>query len=199
MIFIRYENWKNYLRYYPVTSLILLINVILFILLLLNGNDLISLGALTNYPPYDEEKWRYISSIFLHDGFDHLLFNSFALLVFAPPMERLLGSWRYVVLYLGSGLLANMLSIAYYNYQMELTMTVGASGAIYGIYGAFLYVAVLQRRLMDEASRKMIYVILAIGVIFSFMVDNINWMAHLSGLVTGFFIYGLLIRVTNRR
>lgn len=199
MIFLRYENWRSYLRYYPVTSLILFINVIMFILVSINGDDLLRFGALTNFPPYDEEKWRYLSSIFLHSGFDHLLFNSFALLVFAPPMERLLGSWRYAVLYLGTGVLANAISIAYYNYQLEPTLTVGASGAIYGVYGAFVYIAVLQRQLMDEGSRKIIYSILIVGLIFSVIVDNVNWMAHLGGLVTGFFIYGILIRLTTRR
>ncbi|USB35101.1 rhomboid family intramembrane serine protease [Paenibacillus sp. YPG26] len=199
MIFIRYENLKSYLRYYPVTSLILLINIIMFILVAFSGDDLLRFGALTNDSSYEHERWRYLSAIFLHDGFDHLLFNSFALMVFAPPMERLLGSWKYAVLYLGAGLLANALSMAYYNYQMELTLTVGASGAIYGVYGGFLYVALLQRQMIDEASRKTLYAILMVGLVFSIMVDNINWMAHLGGLITGFFIYGILIRISRVR
>ncbi|MNH80239.1 Rhomboid protease GluP [compost metagenome] len=199
MIFIRYENLKSYLRYYPVTSLILLVNIIMFLLVAFNGNDLLRFGALTNDISYEHEKWRYLTAIFLHDGFDHILFNSFALVVFAPPMERLLGSWKYAVLYLGSGLLANALSMAYYNYQMEPTLTVGASGAIYGVYGGFLYVALLQRQFMDDASRKTLYAILMVGLVFSVIVDNINWMAHLSGLITGFFIYGILIRLSRGR
>ncbi|MNM94954.1 Rhomboid protease GluP [compost metagenome] len=199
LIFIRYENLKSYLRYYPVTSLILLVNIIMFLLVAFNGNDLLRFGALTNDISYEHEKWRYLTAIFLHDGFDHILFNSFALVVFAPPMERLLGSWKYAVLYLGSGLLANALSMAYYNYQMEPTLTVGASGAIYGVYGGFLYVALLQRQFMDDASRKTLYAILMVGLVFSVIVDNINWMAHLGGLITGFFIYGILIRLSRGR
>ncbi|RUT27938.1 rhomboid family intramembrane serine protease [Paenibacillus zeisoli] len=199
MIFIRYENLKSYLRYYPVTSLILLINIVMFLLVAFNGNDLLRFGALTNDVSYEHEKWRYLTAIFLHDGFDHILFNSFALMVFAPPMERLLGSWKYAVLYVGSGLLANALSMAYYNYQMEPTLTVGASGAIYGVYGAFLYVALFQRQFMDDASRKTLYAILMVGLVFSVIVDNINWTAHLGGLITGFFIYGILIRLSRSR
>ncbi|MNR42660.1 Rhomboid protease GluP [compost metagenome] len=89
--------------------------------------------------------------------------------------------------------------MAYYNYQMEPTLTVGASGAIYGVYGGFLYVALLQRQFMDDASRKTLYAILMVGLVFSVIVDNINWMAHLSGLITGFFIYGILIRLSRGR
>ncbi|CAM2959453.1 rhomboid family intramembrane serine protease [Paenibacillus sediminis] len=200
MIFIRYENGKGYVRAYPITTLILLANIIMFIVLMFNGgsmNDetLIRFGALTNVGPYASEWWRYVSSLFLHHGFDHLLFNCFALLVFAPPLERLLGSFKYVLLYLLSGLLGNIVSIAQFNHLGEPTYTVGASGAIYGVYGAFLYIAFFQRGMMDEASRKTLYTLLIIGIVYSFVASNINLMAHLGGLIGGFFIYGLLIRI----
>ncbi|MDO7906009.1 rhomboid family intramembrane serine protease [Paenibacillus sp. JX-17] len=204
MIFIRYENWRSYLRYYPVTSLILLINLIMFFVLTFNGGStnvmtLVRFGALLNDSPFDAQLWRYLTSMFLHAGFDHLLFNCFALLVFAPPLERLLGSWRYALLYLGSGLLGNIISIAHYNAAAEATVMIGASGAIYGVYGAFLYIALFQRQMMDEASRKTLYTLLGFGIIFSFAVANVNWMAHFGGLIGGFFIYGLMLRLLKRR
>ncbi|WP_223069955.1 rhomboid family intramembrane serine protease, partial [Paenibacillus caui] len=147
MIFIRYENFRSYLKYYPVTSLILAANLVMYIILLLNGgsddtSNLLHFGAVGSEPPYSEELWRYVVAIFLHHGFDHLLFNCFAILVFAPPLERLLGWWRYVLLYLGSGVLGNVLSMALYRNEMVETISVGASGAIYGVYGAFLYIGV---------------------------------------------------------
>lgn len=196
MIFIRYENWKSYLKYYPVTSLLLLANIIMFIVLSFNGGStneatLYQFGALVN----EGESWRYVASMFLHNGFDHLLFNCFALLVFAPPLERLLGWWRYALLYFLSGIVANVLSSAYFAQTGEMFISVGASGAIYGVYGAFLYIAVFQRKIMDEASRKTLYAMLMFGIVFSFVVASINWMAHLGGLIGGFFIYGLIIRL----
>ncbi|WP_337034648.1 rhomboid family intramembrane serine protease [Paenibacillus illinoisensis] len=204
MIFIRYENWRSYLKFFPLTSILLVANVVMFILLAANGGStntmtLLRFGALTNHELFSGEWWRYFSSIFLHAGFSHLLFNSFALVVFAPPMERLLGSVRYGLLYLGSGVLGNVLALAWYNSAGEITISVGASGAIYGIYGAFLYVALFQRTMMDEASRKTLYTLLAFGIIFSFAMSGINWMAHLGGLLGGFFIYGLLIRLWRPR
>ncbi|MBE7679461.1 MULTISPECIES: rhomboid family intramembrane serine protease [unclassified Paenibacillus] len=204
MIFIRYENWRSYLKFFPLTSILLVANVVMFIILAANGGStntmtLLRFGALTNHELFSGEWWRYFSSIFLHAGFSHLLFNSFALVVFAPPMERLLGSVRYGLLYLGSGVLGNVLALAWYNSAGETTISVGASGAIYGIYGAFLYVALFQRMMMDEASRKTLYTLLAFGIIFSFAMSGINWMAHLGGLLGGFFIYGLLIRLWRPR
>lgn len=200
MIFIRYENWKSYLKFYPVTSLLLLANIVMFFVLTFNGGSTnpmtqIRFGALI----YEGEYWRFVASMFLHSGFEHLLFNCFALLVFAPPLERLMGWWRYALLYLLSGIIANVLSSAYFTQIGELFISVGASGAIYGVYGAFLYIALFQRKIMDEASRKTLYAMLMFGVVFSFVVASINWMSHLGGLVGGFFIYGLIIRLLKLR
>ncbi|WP_106766312.1 rhomboid family intramembrane serine protease [Paenibacillus faecalis] len=203
MIFIRYENWKSYLRYYPFTSLLLIVNLAMFFVLTFNGGStnfgtLLEYGAVTNREPFREEWWRYFAAIFLHSGFDHLFFNSFGLLVIAPPLERILGSFKYALLYLSSGVIANIVSVAHYDRVGEYTLLVGASGAIYGVYGAFLYIALFQQNKMDEASRKILYTLLVLGILFSFA-PGIGWMAHISGMVAGFFIYGLLIRLVKQR
>lgn len=206
MIFIRYENWKSYIRYYPVTCLLILANVIMFILLTLNGGStnvqtLIKYGAIVDVSPHKEELWRYVAAIFLHNGFSHLFFNCFALLIFAPPLERLLGWWRYTILYVMGGVIANILTVAISSRSVVNveTASVGASGAIYAIYGAFLYIAVMQRAIMDDGSRKTLYGLLVIGIIMSFATPNVSWVAHIGGLVAGFFFYGLIIRIFNIR
>ncbi|WP_339316015.1 rhomboid family intramembrane serine protease [Paenibacillus sp. FSL R10-2734] len=205
MIFIRYENWKSYLRYYPITCLLIVANVIMFILMTFNGGStniqtLVDFGAIVDVSPFKEELWRYVAAIFLHNGFSHLFFNSFALLVFAPPLERLLGWWRYAILYVVGGVIANVLTIAISSRSaLDVgTVSVGASGAIYAVYGAFLYIAVIQRAMMDEGSRKTLYGLLVIGIIMSFATPNVNWVAHIGGLVSGFFLYGLIIRIFNK-
>ncbi|MEF2965526.1 rhomboid family intramembrane serine protease [Paenibacillus sp. M1] len=204
MIFIRYENLRSYLRYYPVTCLILAANLAMFVLVAFNGgsdNPLTQLkyGALTNIEPLASEWWRLFTSMFLHSGFSHLFSNCFAILVFTPPLERLLGHWRYAVLYLGSGIIGNLITLEIYNRSLEPHLSVGASGAVYGVYGAFLYIALFQRHMMDESSRKTLYSLLIIGVVFSFLVPQVNWMAHFGGLIGGFFLYGIIIRLLKRR
>lgn len=204
MIFIRYENWKSYLRYYPFTSLLLIANIVMFFVMTFNGGStnnitLLEYGAVTNLEPFRSEEWRYIAAVFLHNGFDHLFFNSFAILVITPPLERIMGTFKYALLYLMSGILGNVISVAYYtNVVGDNTILVGASGAIYGVYGAFLYIALFQNHMMDEASRKMLYTLLIMGIIFSFA-PGIGWVAHFGGMISGFFIYGLLIRLFKRR
>ncbi|NQX48065.1 rhomboid family intramembrane serine protease [Paenibacillus tritici] len=206
MIFIRYEKWRSYLRYYPVTCALILANVIMFIVLSLNGGStnlytLVKYGATVNVGPEKDELWRYASAMFLHNGFAHLFFNSFSLLVFAPPLERLMGWWRYALLYLGGGFLANLIGVAVSsrgNVEIGI-VSVGASGAIYAIYGAFLYIAVLQRGMMDEGSRKTLYGLLVVGIVMSFATPHIDYMAHIGGLIAGFFIYGLMIRIFKRK
>ncbi|CAH8715849.1 rhomboid family intramembrane serine protease [Paenibacillus thiaminolyticus] len=199
MIFIRYENWRSYIKQFPVTTLLIIANVAMFIVLVLNGGSqdgmtLLKFGAVWKQEPYASETWRLATAMFLHSGFQHLLFNMFALFVFAPPMERILGSFKYAVLYLLSGLLGNAAAL----YLSEWgTLAVGASGAIYGVYGAYLFIAIFQRWALDQASRKTIMIILGIGIVQSFVITGISWSAHLGGLAAGFVLYAILQRIRS--
>lgn len=203
MIFVRYENWRSYLRYYPVTSLLLAANLVMFFITVFDGGSrnpitLLKYGALSDLPQFIEQHWRYFTAMFLHNGFDHLLFNSFALLVFVPPLERIMGSWKFALLYLLSGVIGNVIGLAYYDRMDYYTTAVGASGAIYGAYGAYLYIALFQRHVMDMASRRTLYTLLILGIIFSFT-PGISLVAHFGGLIGGFFLYGLMIRLFKQR
>lgn len=206
MIFIRYENWRSYLRYYPVTSILLAANVLMFIVLTLDGgstnlNTLVHYGATVNAGPEKSELWRYVAAIFLHNGFAHLFFNCFALLVFAPPLERVMGWWRYALLYVVGGIIGNILSVAVSSRDVVdvATVSVGASGAIYAVYGGFLYIALMQRNMMDPQSRKTLYSLLVMGIIMSFASPSVDYMAHIGGLIAGFFLYGLILRLFQFR
>ncbi|RXZ82263.1 rhomboid family intramembrane serine protease [Paenibacillaceae bacterium] len=208
MVFLRYESFRSYLRLYPVTSVLLAINLIMFLLTEFMGGStdnetLYRFGAFSQWigDPYGfEEPWRYITSQFLHIGWQHLLFNCFSLLVFAPPLERLLGKVKYLLLYLVCGIGGNLLS-AYVTASKwsEGTMPIihlsaGASGAIYGVFGAYLYLALLRKHTLDDASRKTVFTILIIGLIYSILMPSINIMAHIGGCFTGFMLHGLLAR-----
>lgn len=204
MIFLRYEDWRSYLRYYPVTSLLLAANIVMFIVEMVYGgsNDsytLLRLGAVTNVPMLDTEWWRLFAAMFLHAGFRHLFSNCFAILVFAPPLERLMGHFKYILLYVLSGVIGNIISLAVYQRSADYHIAVGASGAVYGIYGAFLFIALFQRHLMDESSRKTLYSLLMIGVVYSLAVPQINWIAHFGGLLAGFLVYAILSRFVKKR
>ncbi|UHA72604.1 rhomboid family intramembrane serine protease [Paenibacillus sp. 481] len=194
MIFIRYESWRSYLKQFPITSMLIFVNVIMFIILTLSGGStnpetLLDFGAVYKNEAYIADLWRTGTAMFLHIGFEHLLFNMFALFVFAPPLERLLGSFPYALLYLLSGLLGNAAALKLSAWE---TLMAGASGAIYGIYGAYLFIAIFQRKMLDASSRKTIYIILGLGIVQSFVLSGISWSAHLGGLGAGFVLYAVL-------
>jgi rhomboid protease GluP len=136
-----------------------------------------------------------VASIFLHRDFPHLLFNAFALFVFAAPMELLLGRMRYAVLFIFSGIIGNVCT----NFYAEPVSSLGASGAVYGVFGAYLFLALFRRRLMDDASRKTLYSMLIVGVIYSILVPGINLYAHVGGCIGGFVLTALYSKFLRGR
>lgn len=193
MIFLRYESLGQYFRMYRVTSVILLINILFFIETSIRGNDSILLqnGVLFHSPPYNMEIWRYFLSMFLHASFDHALFNLFAIFVFAPPLERFLGRWNYALLYIGAGLAGNIASLLF---NAPNVVSVGASGAIFGIYGAYIYLIAFRGKALDEASRKTIQILLVMGLVYTFLIPRVNIYAHLGGFVGGFLMFSTMLR-----
>ncbi|WNQ11201.1 rhomboid family intramembrane serine protease [Paenibacillus aurantius] len=190
MQFVRYESLRQYLRFYPVTSLIILINLVMFLIMEGYGSSrdpetLLKFGAMFSAPGFAPEWWRYVTAMFLHIGFEHLLFNMFALFVFAPPLERLIGHFRYAVFYLLSGVAGSAVS---YGFQGTTYLGAGASGAIYGIYAAYLFFGLFRRDLQDKSSSQTVVLILVLGVIYSFVVPRVDLYAHLGGAVAGFLL-----------
>ncbi len=124
-----------------------------------------------------DEWFRLVSSVFLHSGLLHLAFNMYVLFLLGPPLERLLGHGRFLVLFLLSGLGG---SIASYAFSPIRTLSVGASGAIFGLMAAWI---VVSKRLNADATQ--VLVLLAINVALGFVLPGIDWRAHLGGAVTG--------------
>jgi membrane associated rhomboid family serine protease len=186
MIFLRYESFGSYLRMFPVTAAIIAINILVYAAdhLFLNG-ELLERGLFYSMPGNNyfslEEPWRYVTAIFLHLSLSHIFFNMFSILVFAPPLERMLGHVKYAAFYLLCGIAGNLLSAI----ADHSTAGAGASGAIYGVFGAYLFLALLKRTL-DVNSRKTVYAILIFGLIYTFIIPNIDLWAHFGGLLAGF-------------
>ncbi|MCA0754656.1 rhomboid family intramembrane serine protease [Paenibacillus sp. N4] len=209
MIFLRYESFGSYLRLYPVTSTLIALNLIYFIVVAMSGNTtdaghLFEYGAFVTEAGHDPygmiEPWRYLTAMFMHAGLEHLLYNMFALLIFAPPLERLLGSVRYAFFYVLCGIAGNVMSALANTIESDsgIHIGVGASGAIYGVYGAFLFLSLLRKAQLDESSRKTVYTILIFGVIYSLLVPRVDLWAHVGGALGGFLLYQLFERKPAR-
>lgn len=121
--------------------------------------------------------YRLLTSAFLHYGPMHLLLNMWALYVVGPQLEGLLGRVRYSALYLLSALGG---SVAVYLLAPLTAATAGASGAIFGLFGATL---IIGRRLRMDVG--WVGAVIVINLIFTFTIPHISWQGHVGGLITG--------------
>lgn len=143
------------------------------------------------------EVWRFVSSIFLHGGVTHLLFNLVALLFFGIILEKKIGSKKFLIAFLASGILANLIAINYYDSSL------GASGAIYGVMGCLTIITPLTMvwafgLLMPISIASVLWI--AADVLRSmgaFGETNIGSIAHLSGIAIGF-ILGIYWRIKKK-
>lgn len=142
------------------------------------------------------QPWRFLTAVFLHGGFGHLLYNMFALALFGSILERLIGGRRFLFVFFSTGILANLFSVFFY------PSSLGASGAIFGVIGALIIV----RPLLPVWAFGLPMPIFIAGILWAagdllgaigfFMgnpMDNTGNLAHLSGLVVGL-IFGAFYR-----
>jgi membrane associated rhomboid family serine protease len=177
------------------TRALLIVNVAMFLVeavlggsgSLFRGPDirtLFDLGAL--FPPaiaLDDQYWRLITPVFLHAGLIHLAFNSYALYLLGFLVEDSFGKARFLVIYFGAGFLA---SITSFTFGPAEQVGVGASGAIFGLLGA--WVAFNYRRRtspMASANLRGALMMIGLNVVLGFSIPGIDWRAHFGGLVAG--------------
>lgn len=182
-MFIRTENFKQYLKLYPVVSTIIGLNILAYLLskLPIIGFEIYYRGMLINELVADGQWWRVITALFLHGSFIHILFNMFFLFIFGPDLERIVGKVRFITIYLISGLFSN---VATYVFQFGEYASVGSSGAIYGIFGAYAALVYYNRNTVPQL-RQMIMPIIIICIIMSFFQPIYNTISHFAGLITG--------------
>ncbi|MGI5285106.1 rhomboid family intramembrane serine protease [Nonomuraea polychroma] len=168
-----------------VTYTILAINILVFGAQYLTGNEVTT--ELAMWPAgvaVLDQYYRLITAAFVHGGVFHILFNSWALYVVGPYLERAFGHVRYVGLYSISALGGSVLGLWLDPLNQP---TVGASGAIFGLFGA---VFVVGRRLNMDV--RGIAVLIAINLVITFLVPGISWTGHIGGLITGSLLAGAM-------
>jgi len=132
--------------------------------------------------------WRLITATFLHGSLLHLGFNMLALWILGTQIENYLGSKNFLLLYFVSAIGG---SLASFYFSPPATFSIGASGAIFGLMGAFI---VIGKKLRADVSQIM--VLLLINVVLGFTVSGIDWRAHLGGLVAGVVFTKVLLSAT---
>ncbi|MBA4536837.1 rhomboid family intramembrane serine protease [Bacillus aquiflavi] len=185
-MFVRTESISEFFRYYPIIVSLVTIHILLYLFFnipIFPGNLLFELMAGINLNIAEGELWRFITPIFVHGSFPHMLFNSFSLVLFGPVLERQLGKGRFISLYLLSGILAN---VATFILKPFTYVHVGASGAIFGLFGFYIAMIAFRKNSLSRQDKDVILTITAIGFIMTFITANINVTAHIFGFIGGF-------------
>jgi TonB-dependent SusC/RagA subfamily outer membrane receptor len=183
-----------------ITPIIMYANVAVFVCMVFAGlgflsfssNDLLQWGA--NFKPYttNGQSWRLLSSIFLHGGAIHLLANMYGLIFVGVFLEPRLGRTRYGFIYIATGLIGSAVSLWWHT----ATVSVGASGAIFGLYGTFLALLLTKAFPKDFSKTFLVSTCIFIGYnLLMGLTGGIDNAAHVGGLVSGF-VAGLLLAPT---
>lgn len=140
------------------------------------------------------EYWRWLTSMFLHFGFQHLLNNMVALLAVAYSLECELGHWKYTVIYIIAGLGGSIVSTCENLYTGTMVVSAGASGAIFGTFGALLCVVIRNKGKYEGMTLKGVLFMLAMFIYYGISTASIDNGAHIGGLVIGLILCFILYR-----
>ena len=178
---------------YFITPIVVDLNILIFILMVICGvgfivpeaQSILKWGANFRPSTLDGEWWRLITNFFLHFGIIHLLMNMYALLYIGLLLEPHLGKAKFLAAYFLTGITASVASLWWH----ELTISAGASGAIFGMYGVFL--AMLTTNLIEKTERRMQLTSIGVFVAYNLLNGvngNIDNAAHIGGLMSGLVI-----------
>ncbi len=168
------------------TMMIIAINILLFVLMYILGDGsednytLVQFGAMVKELVQEGEFYRLLTSGFLHIGIFHLLCNMYCLYIVGGEVESFYGKWKFLLIYLGSAILGNLLSMA-----TTTGISAGASGAIFGLFGALIYFGYHYRVYLGSVIRSQIIPLVILNLGIGFMLPGIDNAAHIGGLIGG--------------
>lgn len=188
------EGWWSFVKPvsgYRATPIILMLNVLLFVLMIANGASPVEPSARTVFEwggnwgtaTVNGDWWRLVSAAFIHIGFVHLAMNMAALVYVGAFLEPLIGTRRFVFSYLLTAVGGGLMS----TYIHPDTISAGASGAIFGMFGVLL--SLLTTRLIPADIRKRLLLLMGFYVVYNLlygMKDGIDNAGHIGGLLSGF-------------
>lgn len=196
------SDWSNFVRMrkrVPINTLLIAANIIIFFLVEIKGLSedvvhMIHCGAA--YTPYITagEYYRLFTSMFLHFGIEHLINNMLVLLFLGDMLERAAGKVRYLLIYLIGGVGASWFSYQIAVWKQETIVSAGASGAVFAVMGALIYVIAANRGRLEDMTTKKIIFMAVLSLYFGISSTGVDNVAHLSGIILGFILGILLYR-----
>ena len=185
------------IRKEPVTVALILINVLIFIAVELTGTSqdawhVLNYGAA--YTPYIVEK----GEVYRLFGIEHLVNNMLVLFVLGSRLEQVIGKIRFVLIYLLGGIAGNILSLVLELRSQEFSVSAGASGAVFAVMGAMIYVVIRNKGWLGDLSMRQVLVMAAFSLYFGFTSSGVDNAAHVGGMIAGFVIAVLAWHPSSR-
>lgn len=179
---------------FTVTNMVILANIVMYILTAyLSGSILdshtsvlIYLGAKHNELIRAGQYYRLITAMFLHGGILHIALNMYALKSIGPLIENIYGKWKFILTYFISGITSSLFS-----YYFSPAISVGASGAIFGLMGAALVLGIKMRHKIGRGFLRSILQVVVVNLFLGFGLSNVDNFGHLGGLIGGLIITSL--------
>ena len=179
------------LRKEPVTAGLILLNILVFLIVEFTGSSqntmhMLDCGAaFTPMIIQGGEYYRLFTCMFLHFGIYHLANNMAVLLFMGDMVENAVGHWKYLAIYLGSGLVGNLLSL-YMDIQSQSNIvSAGASGAIYGIIGGVFVLMIKNKKQVREIVIRRLVFVIVVTIYYGSQAAQIDNAAHVRGLIGG--------------
>lgn len=185
-------------------TILIVANIIIYLLshhtsILGESANVLQNGALSWYRIKEEsEFYRLLTSMFLHSDFEHLANNMLVLFFVGDNLERAAGKIKYLIIYFGSGIIAGISSISYNMIKDSLVLSIGASGAIFGIVGAMVYILLVNKGRMEDISSRQIILFTIFSLYGGIANANIDNIAHIGGFIGGIILALILYRRPNK-
>ena len=185
--------------------LMVIINIVVFVILEWMGSTTDTMFMLHHGAMYEPlvvergEYYRLFTCMFLHFGVQHLLYNMLLLIFVGDMLEKAVGKVRYLMIYLGGGILGNLLSMVVVMRTGSYAVSAGASGAICAVVGALVFLAVKNRDRISQEEIWRLMIMAVLSLIEGFTQTGTDSMAHLGGFLGGVVICLLLTAIQGRQ
>ncbi|MDE7224382.1 MAG: rhomboid family intramembrane serine protease [Acetatifactor sp.] len=193
------DGYIEKLKTLPFVSIILVtVNVGVFFFCQLPGSILYAKGCLRTYEVIGYGEYgRILWAMFLHADVNHLFSNMIILLFMGAMIEKAIGHVPYLAIYMMSGLIGNMLSLFGKLMSNDLTASLGASGAIFGLDGLLLAMVLFSRKRVQNVTPMRVVLMICLSLYSGFSGGNVDNLAHVGGLMAGFLI-GMIYLICRR-
>ncbi|MCH5344975.1 MAG: rhomboid family intramembrane serine protease [Acetatifactor sp.] len=189
------DRWKDL----PIVSATLVaINIFVFLICTFTGNLLYNMGRMDAWSVLiSGEYFRVLWALFLHGDIGHIFNNMLILFFLGAMIEKEVGHIRYTLFYFLSGIGGNLLSLWYKVQTGDMSGSIGASGAVFGLDGVLLAMVLFSKRRMENVTIPRVLLMIAYSLYSGLTGQNVDNAAHIGGLVTGF-LAGMIMCVFQK-